>query len=123
MNIEYPVNKKQLFSLLYKFMLENNIIRDWFQESMTYKLSKRYRLAFPEMRSIGKFDEKDNFRTHLEKCIEVYINSRNFREYYNGCIYGFFRHIPTSFEYPSGSNWSKISKKWEETYRHIKFVK
>ena len=103
-------------------MMENNIAREWFEESKSYKLSARYKHIFPKYFEIGKFDKNDDFKTHLEKCIEVYVGGA--LDFYNGCIYGFFRHIPTSFEYLfSASNWSRISKKWEEKYRHIKFVK
>lgn len=118
------VNKKQLFSLIYKFMLENNIHREWFINSKEHKFK-----ILNRNRIYGiKFYKDDDFKTHLEKCIDVYIYNINRYRGYGGYIYGFFRYIPSCFDYPyhevNGklSKWGRISEKWEDKYKHTIYL-
>lgn len=122
------VNKKQFFAILYKFMLENRIHKEWFEKSMNYKLHTN---AWGDYWRKFNFNENDDFKTHLEKCIDVYIE--NTKEsihskpqyHFKGkqSIYGFFRFIPSSFDTPNWtrSKWCEISDKFENLYCHTKF--
>lgn len=124
------VNKRQLFSLIYKFMLENNIHREWFinsKEHKFYSISKEYPVKMYTVYGVT-FCDDDDFKTHLEKCIDVYIYNINRYSGYGGCIYGFFRYIPSCFDYPyhevNGklSKWGRISEKWEDKYKHTIYL-
>jgi hypothetical protein len=111
MDAPTSVNKKQFFFLLYQFMLENRIQEDWFNESKRHKSnSEIYGIRF----YVG-----DDFKTHLMKSIEVYSPYN-----YDGTIYGFFRFIPSCFDYcyrdsyGNKTKWGLISDKWENKYKH-----
>ena len=106
-------------------MLENNIHRDWFRESKEYKfhsIRKKYTV------NGVTFCYIDDFKMHLTKCIDVYLYNLKYYKGYGGNIYGFFRYIPSCFDYPyheaNGklSKWGMISEKWEDKYRHTIYL-
>ena len=116
-NIPDKVDKKGFFNLLYKFMLENRIHQEWFKESKEYKLGDCGGIVHGVT-----FLEDDDFKTHLEKSIKVYTIGASYNDY----IYGFFRYIPSCFDYHfyldngTTSKWGRISDKWENKYSHTK---
>ena len=115
------VNKKQMFALLYKFMLENRIARDWYKMSIEFKTKNEYgRAAWKGVWDAHNITEDDDFKTHLEKCIDIYFE----RDRYAHTVYGFFTHIPTSFSCTAmrirGNKWTNIADKWKSKYGYIK---
>lgn len=117
------VNKKQMFALLYKFMLENRVVREWYWASIKFKTKSAYgRAKWREVWNAHNITKDDDFKTHLEKCIDIYFE----RDMYNHTVYGFFTHLPTSFS-PTlmklDDKWKKIAKKWKDNYGYIKIIK
>lgn len=115
------VNKRQMFALVYKFMLENRIARDWYETSIRFKTTNEYgRLHWGKLWDEHNISKNDDFKTYLEKCIDIYFE----RDRYNHTVYGFFTHIPTSFSCVlmsiRDSKWQDIANKWKSKYGHIK---
>jgi len=114
------VNKKQFFFLLYQFMLENRIQKDWFEASKKFK---KFKKDDHDTRYIN-FDEYDDFKTHLMKSIDAYDSSGM----YGYTIRGFFRWIPSSFPYNyrdylgNITKWGIISDKWESKYYETFYI-
>lgn len=115
---EYTVNRKQFHFLLVKFLAENRLTKRWYEDSVNYKRNDTNRRNLYQK---YKFGEGDDFSTHLYKCIDLYIAETG--NYYNHCIYGFFRYIPSGGCDGSGNwytFWSEYSKKWEKKYYFVK---
>ena len=115
---EYTVNRKQFHFLLVQFLAENRLTKKWYEDSVTYKKQDTSRRSLYQK---YKFGEGDDFSTHLYKCIDLYIGETG--GFYNHCIYGFFRYIPSGacdFGTDWNDFWKKYSNKWEEKYYFVK---
>lgn len=112
------VNKKQFHFLLVQFLAENRLTKRWFEDSVKFKkddVGRQY------MYQKYKFGEGDDFSTHLYKCIDLYIGETG--NFYNHCIYGFFRYIPSGgcdFGTDWDDFWQRYSNKWERKYYSVK---
>ena len=109
------VNRKQFFFLLYKFLLKNNIHREWYENSLEYKLkcvNSAYR---------PNYSRSDDFKTFLEKSINVYID---YMRRFDMSIGRFFYYIPASLDFyrvEKASQWEKITIKWYSKYCCTKY--
>lgn len=123
MEAPQSVNRKQFIFLLIQFMMENRIQKEWFEKSKASKFPiKRDYQHYYDGVSLNKYDD---FKTHLSKCVDIYINNtciNNSYSYYDRTIRGFFRFIPSSFMYQWKSFWHKISDKWETKYHDTKYI-
>ena len=124
MDAPKSVNRKQFIFLLIQFMMENRIQKEWFEKSKASKFSSKrsYYQPYYDKISLSKYDD---FKTHLSKCVDIYINntcSNNSYCYYDGTIRGFFRFIPSSFMYQWKGFWHRISEKWEAKYYDTKYI-
>ena len=124
MEAPQSVNRKQFIFLLIQFMMENRIQKEWFEKSKASKFSNKreYSQRYFDGVSLSKYDD---FKTHLSKCVDIYINNtcgNNSYSYYDRTIRGFFRFIPSSFMYQWKSFWHKISEKWENKYYDTKYI-
>lgn len=123
MEAPQSVNRKQFIFLLIQFMMENRIQKEWFEKSKASKFPiKRNDQHFYDGVSLNKYDD---FKTHLSKCVDIYLNNtctNNSYNYYDRTIRGFFRFIPSSFIYQWKSFWNGISEKWENKYHDTKYV-
>ena len=112
------VNKKQFHFLLVQFLAENRLTKRWFEDSVKFKkddVGRQY------MYQKYKFGKGDDFSTHLYKCIDLYM--RETGNFYNHCIYGFFRYIPSGgcdFGTDWDDFWQRYSNKWERKYYSVK---
>ena len=120
MIVPQKVNRKQFFFLLYQFLLKNNIHREWYEDSLEYKLE----CVNPIYNT--NYSRSDDFRTYLEKSINVYIDFMHRFRVFNGCIGGFFYHAPSSFDFRYKhlitNQWLEIAREWNSKYCHTKYV-
>lgn len=123
MEAPQSVNRKQFIFLLIQFMMENRIQKEWFEKSKASKFPiKRDYQHYYDGVSLNKYDD---FKTHLSKCVDIYINNtciNNSYSYYDRTIRGFFRFIPSSFMYQWKGYWHGISDKWETKYHDTKYI-
>lgn len=116
---EYVVNRKQFKFLADKFLKENRLVEKWYHDAMTLR-DNNYKFIDRKF----NLSEDDDYPTRLDKCIDIYIGTHP--AYYEGCIYGFFRYIPSGgcdFGYNWENFWRKYSDMWEEKYEFVKYEK
>ena len=111
---EYVVNRKQFKFLADKFLKENRLVEKWYHDAMTLR-DNNYKFIDRKF----NLSEDDDYPTRLDKCIDIYIGTHP--AYYEGCIYGFFRYIPSSFDETNWERfWKAYSRKFEDKYKHFK---
>ena len=123
MEAPQSVNRKQFIFLLIQFMMENRIQKEWFEKSKASKFP--FRGDYYRYYDGVSLNEYDDFKTHLSKCVDIYINNtcnNKSYNYYDKTIRGFFRFIPSSFMYTWESFWHEISDKWETKYHETKYI-
>ena len=122
---KYTVNRQQFHFLLNQFLAKHRLQEKWFNASMSFKMQDTSRRSTYERYNIKSID---NYNEHLYKCIDIYIREavKHAYTYYNGCIYGFFRFIPSG-GCDAGDTWDNFWKKysdlWEEKTYDIKYSK
>ena len=85
---------------------------------MSFKMQDTSRRSTYERHGI-KSD--DDYNEHLCKCIDIYVDEiKHEHTYYNGCIYGFFRFIPSG-GCDAGDTWNNFWKKYSDLWEEKTF--
>ena len=119
------VNRKEFHYLLAKFLMKHRLSQRFYNTSLEYKTNKcsPYNFNYEKY----NFSEKEDFSTHLYKCIDIYTKEGNvygqpyIDVYYRGGIHGFFSLVPSTFEKDYITFWRRYSDLWRDATFGIKF--